>query len=70
MGKLFILHATTEAESAEAYDVAVLTFRGAVAVTNFEPSQNNLEVIIKDDMWQNPLKYKAFHVSIEVESYR
>jgi hypothetical protein len=40
-----------------------------MAVTNFEPRWYNMEVVIKEDLWQNPLMYKAFHESIEVESY-
>ncbi|TVU47281.1 hypothetical protein EJB05_06876, partial [Eragrostis curvula] len=40
----------TEAEAAEAYDIAALKFRGANAVTNFEPSRYNLEAIALRDL--------------------
>lgn len=40
----------TEEEAAEAYDIAALKFRGANAVTNFEPSRYNLEAIAQSDL--------------------
>ncbi|KAF0914925.1 hypothetical protein E2562_032837 [Oryza meyeriana var. granulata] len=40
----------TEEEAAEAYDIAALKFRGANAVTNFEPSRYNLEAISQSDL--------------------
>ncbi|KAL5219192.1 hypothetical protein ABZP36_019876 [Zizania latifolia] len=40
----------SEEEAAEAYDIAALKFRGANAVTNFEPSRYNLEAISQSDL--------------------
>ena len=37
----------TEAEAAEAYDIAAIKFRGLNAVTNFEMSRYDVEAIMK-----------------------
>ncbi|KAF5463125.1 hypothetical protein F2P56_019065 [Juglans regia] len=40
----------TEAEAAEAYDIAAIKFRGASAVTNFEMSRYDVEAISKSSL--------------------